>query len=200
MSARTPVLAVVAGLVAGAVTQIGQGLLPDLLRPFANAISPWLAVAFGVGATASSRRVAGGAGLLALVAALVGYFGLVLVRFGYGPTLGGANLVWLLGAVVGGPVFGAAGHAWRREEGWLRAAGPALLGAAAVAEGVYLSRIETVAASAPLFVIPGLAVPVALGRTNAERLRGLGAVVPCLALAALGYLALFAVYGLATGT
>ena len=171
---RTVVVAVVAGLLAGSLTQLGQGVLPDLLRPVANAISPWLAVAFGVGAAAGSRRAAAAGGLVALVFALVGYFGLVFVRFGYPPSLGGANLVWLLGA--------------------------ALLGAAAIAEGVYLSGIETVAASAPLFVIAGLLVPIVLGRSNANRIRGLAALVPCLALGALGYLVLLATYAFATGT
>jgi hypothetical protein len=194
------VAAAAVGLVAGALTQVGQAVLPDLLRPFANAISPWLAVAFGVGAAASSRRAAAASGLLALVLALVGYLGLVFVRLGYGPSLGGANLVWLLGAIVGGPVFGLAGRWWRTDEGWLRALGAALLGAAAIAEGAYLSRIETVAASAPLFVVLGLLVPIVLGRANADRLRGLAALAPCLVLAGLGYAVLLATYALATGT
>jgi hypothetical protein len=197
---RTVVVAVVAGLLAGSLTQLGQGVLPDLLTPAANAISPWLAVAFGVGAAAGSRRAAAAGGLLALVFALVGYFGLVFVRFGYAPSLGGANLVWLLGAAVGGPVFGLAGRWWRAHDGWLGAVGAALLGAAAIAEGVYLSGIETVAASAPLFVIAGLLVPIVLGRSNANRIRGLAALVPCLALGALGYLVLLATYAFATGT
>jgi hypothetical protein len=203
---RTLALAIVAGLVAGVLTQIGQSVLPDLLRPVANAISPWLAVAFAVGAGAAGRRAAALGGSVALLFALVGYFGLVWLRFDLPPRLGGANLVWLLGALVGGPVFGLAGHWWRaddpwsRADAWRRAAGPALLGAAAIADGVYLSRIETVAASAPLFVVAGLLVPLVLGRTAGDRLRGLVALLPCLALGAAGFAALLVVYGLATGT
>ena len=46
-------IALVAGLVAGGVTQLLQGILPAGIGSFANAATPWLAVAFGVGSTAS---------------------------------------------------------------------------------------------------------------------------------------------------
>ena len=69
-------------------------------------------------------------GSVALLFALIGYFGLVWLRFGYGPALGGANLVWLLGALVGGPVFGIAGRWWRTGGPRQRASGAGLLGAA----------------------------------------------------------------------
>ena len=43
---RLIVLVVAAGLAAGVATQLGQSLLPDRWSQVANAISPWLLVAF----------------------------------------------------------------------------------------------------------------------------------------------------------
>ena len=113
-------IALVAGLVAGAVTQLLQGILPAGIGSIANSATPWLAVAFGVGSTAPRWWLAAIAGAVTLLAALVGYYGLVQLRFGYGPELRGAVLLWLIAAVVGGPVFGVAGRWWRGDGPWLQ--------------------------------------------------------------------------------
>ena len=49
------VAVVLAGLATGAVTQLGQSLLPDGWSQGANAISPWVLVAFLVGSAMPSR-------------------------------------------------------------------------------------------------------------------------------------------------
>jgi hypothetical protein len=199
--ARHLAFAAFVGLGTGALTQVGQGVLPDGWRVVANSITPWLAVAFLVGSRAPSRALAPAAvgGVVTLLGALVGYYGLVALRYGYGPSLSGAVLLWLVAAVVGGPVFGVAGAWWRGPHAWRRAVGPALLGAAAIAEGVYLSGIETVASATPGFIVVGLALPVVLGRSREDRVRGLVALVPCLGLGAAGFVATLALYGLLTG-
>ena len=197
--ARHLAIAALIGLAAGSLTQVGQGVLPDGWRVIANSITPWLAVAFLTGAVAPGRASAVAGGIVSLLGALVGYYALVAIRFGYGPSLSGAMLLWLIAAVVGGPVFGLAGHWWRGPDAWRRAVGPALLGAAAIAEGVYLSGIETVAAATPGFLVVGVALPVLLGRSRDDRLRGLAALVPCLALGAAGFVATLALYGVLTG-
>jgi hypothetical protein len=198
--ARTIGIALAAGLIAGGVTQLLQGILPAGIGSFANSATPWLAVAFGVGSTASRWWLAAIAGAVTLIAALVGYYGLVQLRFGYGPELRGAVLLWLIAAVVGGPVFGVVGRWWRGDGRWLRATGPALLGASAIAEGIYLAGIPTVASAGPLFVAVGLAIPVVLGRRRDDRIRGLLLLLPCVGLGAAGFLATLALYGLLTGT
>jgi hypothetical protein len=197
--ARALGVAVVAGLVAGAVTQLLQGILPAEVGSIANSATPWLAVAFGVGATAPRWWIAALAGAITLLAALVGYYGLVQVRYGYGVEVRGTVLLWLIAAVVGGPVFGVAGRWWRGDGPWRRAIGPALLGASAMAEGVYLARIPTVASAAPLFVVVGLLIPVLLGRRREDRIRGLVLLLPCVALGAAGFAATIALNGLLTG-
>ena len=198
--ARALGVAVVAGLVAGAVTQLLQGILPAEVGSIANSATPWLAVAFGVGAIAPRWWIAALAGAVALLAALVGYYGLVQVRYGYGVEVRGTVLLWLIAAVVGGPVFGVAGRWWRGDGPWRRAIGPALLGASAMAEGVYLAGIPTVASAAPLFVVVGLLIPVLLGRRREDRIRGLVLLLPCVALGGAGFAATIALNGLLTGT
>ena len=197
--ARTVGIAVVAGLVAGAVTQLLQGILPPGIGSIANAATPWLAVAFGVGSTARRWWLAALAGAITLLAALVGYYGLVQVRYGYGVELRGTVLLWLIAAIVGGPVFGVAGRWWRGDGPWRRAIGPALLGASAMAEGVYLAGIPTVASAGPLFVVVGLSIPVLLGRRRDDRIRGLVLLLPCIALGAAGFVATIGLNGLLVG-
>ena len=77
------------GLLTGVVTQLLQGLLPDGWSQAANAISPWLAVAFLVGSRMPSRSWAVLAGVIVLAFALVGYYGTTTIRYGIG---GGTGL------------------------------------------------------------------------------------------------------------
>jgi hypothetical protein len=111
---RLVVLVLVVGLATGRVTQFGQSVLPDGWSQAANAISPWLLVAFLVGSAMPGWRAAAIAGSGTLVLALVGYYAATTLRFGIGG--GTPSLVfWGLGAVVGGPVFGGAGWWWRHD-------------------------------------------------------------------------------------
>jgi len=96
------------GLLAGVATQLGQSLLPDGVSQAANSISPWLLVAFVLGSRMPDRRWAVLAGFGALAFALLGYYGMVQLRFGYGGSTG-ALVLWGIGALVGGPVLGVAG-------------------------------------------------------------------------------------------
>jgi hypothetical protein len=198
ITTRHLAFASVVGLATGVLTQVGQGVLPDGWGPLANSITPWLAVAFLVGSWAPSRNAAVAGGVLTLLGALVGYYVLVGIRFDIWPSLRGAVLLWIIGAAVGGPVFALMGRWWRGDDPWRRALGPALLGAAAIAEGAYLSRVETVATAAPAFIAAGLVLPILLGRSREDRLRGLVALVPCLALGAAGFVATLGLYDLLT--
>ena len=95
---------------------------------------------------------------------------------------------WLSLAIIGGPVFGLAGRWWRIGRTDLRgAAGAALLGAAFVAEGVYLLPIvwHPQAPVGWIEILVGLATPLVLGRSAKERLVALALLAP-LALAGIG--------------
>ena len=188
MPARRLGLIAVVGLLVGVATQIGQGILPDGLSQAANAISPWLLAAFLLGSRMPDRRSAAFAGIGALAFALIGYYAMVQLRFGYG---GSKNslVLWGIAALIGGPVFGVAGWTWRFGSGWRRAGAIGLMAAVPIAEGLYLSRILAEPAVGVGFVAVGLLVPLVFGRTMGERGRAYVAVLPALALGAIGYIA-----------
>ncbi len=123
---------------------------------------------------------------------------MIQVRYGYGPSLG-PLVFWGLGALVGGPVFGVAGHAWRAGPHRQRAAALGLLVAVAVAEGIYNAVVLEHPAVGAGFVLAGLAVPLVMGRSRDDRVAAYVAAIPALALGALGYLAFAWLNGLTAG-
>jgi hypothetical protein len=182
-------LIVGAGLATGALTQIGQSALPDDWSQLANAITPWLLVAFLLGSAMPDTRWAVSAGAGALLLALVGYYGMVQLKYGYGGGTG-AWIFWGLGALVGGPVFGVAGHWWRGPVHRRRAIAIGLLGAVAVAEGAYNVLVVDHPTVGTAFIVVGLLVPLVFGRSREDRLGGYVAMVPILLLGGtFGYLA-----------
>ena len=187
-------LVLVAGIATGVVTQLAQSVLATGWSQAANAISPWLLVAFLVGSAMPGRRAAALAGAATLVLALFGYYAMTTLRFGIGAST--ASLVfWGLGAVLGGPVFGGAGWWWRR--GWHRARASALglLTAAFIAEASYHAIVLAEPQVAIGFVIAGLLVPLILGRSRDDRLGAYVAAVPATLLGALGFAGAIWIYG-----
>jgi len=188
---RLLVIAVGVGLALGVLTQIGQSVLPEGLGQVANSISVWVTVAFFVGAVAARPLPASVAGFATLVAALVGYYAMIWIRFGY--TGGGSSLVlWSVGAVLGGVIFGPAGWYWRWTSGNARIAAIALLGAVYVAEGLYLTVILPEKAVGLGFAVAGMAVPPLFGSSWRDRTYAWLGMIPALLLGALGYVALTA--------
>jgi hypothetical protein len=190
---RTPAtrvaLIVVAGLATGILTQIGQGALPGDWSQLANAITPWLLVAFLLGSVMPDSRWAAGAGVAALLLALIGYYGMVQLRYGYGGGTG-SLIFWGLGAVVGGPIYGIGGHWWRGPIHRRRAIALGLLAAVAIAEGAYNVLVVDHVTVGVAFIVFGLLVPLALGRSRNDRLGAYVAMVPVLLVGGtLGYLA-----------
>ena len=186
-------LVLAAGLGTGIVTQIVQSILPTGWSQAANAISPWLLVAFLVGASMPDRASAVVAGLATLVLALIGYYATTQLRYGIG---GGTSalIFWGLGAAVGGPVFGLAGNVWRTGEHRYRALAPGLLAAAFIAECGYHLLVLSEPGVAVGFAIAGLFVPLVLGRSREDRLGAYVAAVPALALGAIGFAVFLLLY------
>lgn len=187
------------GLATGALTQLGQGALPDGWSQAANAISPWLLVAFLLGSRMPDVAWAAGAGVGALLLALVGYYAMVELRFGYGGSTS-ALVVWGTAAIAGGLVFGPLGRWWRSGTARQRAVAIGFLAAAAVAEGLYLIGILPDRSVGIGFILAGLAVPLLADRSWAGRSRAYGAMIPAMACAAAGYVALIAFYGVVSRT
>lgn len=193
----TLALAALAGLAVGAATQVLQGILPGAWNWLANSMSAWLIVGFLFGATTARPRVAAAAGVVLLLAALLGYEVTVEARFGTG--FGPLVAFWALGAVAGGVVFGAAGWGWRRGGPRVRAISTGLPAALLIGEGLYFLAILPGPETGIGAIVIGLALPALLGRTNGDRARAYVALVPCLALAAAGFAATLALYGVVTG-
>jgi hypothetical protein len=168
---------VVLGLAVGSLTSFGQGHLRGALDAFVNSASAWLVAPFIVGFLMSSRRGAAAAGLATCGFQLVGYYAAAQLR---GHAAGGAIVAfWAACAVVGGPIFGLAGHLWRTSSPRLRGLGAAVLAAAFLSEGLwsYLHELHYYATAA-LWIAIGAAVAVLFGRARLADLRWLGLTVP----------------------
>jgi hypothetical protein len=136
-------LALGAGAALGVLSRLGDHLLPEPYTWFVDLGGPWLAVAFAVGAAVRSVRWGALAGVLALLAAVASYYGatyLVDEPLTGGRTIPNPNLVapWVVLALIGGPLFGLAGAAWREGRGRWRVLAVALLSGALAGEGAAL--------------------------------------------------------------
>ncbi|WBB81600.1 DUF6518 family protein [Micromonospora sp. WMMD882] len=191
------VVAVVGGVLLGAVDLVAQRELPYPWANLANSSAVWAVGAFGIGVWVGDRgwRPVLAGTLLLLVAVESYYLTAALVQ---GDSM--TNLVsptaalWLVFGVLAGVVFGAAGGWSRGGNRWRRVLGAALPGAVLLAEAAVLvlrsgnggvayrtDSLQTAAIEAVL----GLLLPLLVGRTGRERLEALAASVP-LALIGLG--------------
>ncbi len=191
-------LAAVVGVVIGTLTLIGQGQLPGAWNHLANTGGPWLVAAFYVGAFMASDLRAALAGFISLLGCLLGYY--VAAHFFVDASADSSIVIFWIGiALVGGPLFGAAGRWWRDTREWQRVVGAALLGAVIIAEGVYLLQVVQPEdrAAGWVEIAVGVIVPLLLGRSNRDRLLGLAALLPALLLGAVGFLVMNFVYSVA---
>lgn len=114
-------LALAMGVAVGVLTSLLQTHLDFPWLALVNAASPWLTTAFVAGALQSRLSTAMLVGVAATALEVVAYYVTADLR-GFGVSMTYVML-WSLCAVVGGPIFAAAGHVWWR-------ATPAGLGAA----------------------------------------------------------------------
>lgn len=178
--------ATLVGLATGAATLAGQAVLPVEANRLANSGAVWVSVAFAVAWRTRSDRSAALAGLLTLLAALVGYFvAAALVQAGISTS---TVAIWVGVAVVGGPVFGVAGR-WRATGSERRAMlGVALLGGVYLAEGIFtLWQVPHMALAGWLSVLVGVVITLLLPRDRDARLPTVVLVVPLAAIGVVGY-------------
>ena len=130
------------GVAVGVATLLGQSVLPGDWNRLANSGAIWLLASFLVGSRMPTNGRAAVAGMATLVLAVV-----VVLRRGQA---GGAGVstrtvvIWVGTALVGGPVYGAAGHWWRTGPPTRRVVAIGLMGGIVTAEGVStLLRIPT---------------------------------------------------------
>jgi hypothetical protein len=156
---RPALLIVTAGLAVGVLTSFGQKHLSGALNALVNSASAWLLAPFFVGSRMPTRRSAAIAGLTVCALQLVGYYATTELR---GFSAGRAIITfWAACAVVGGPLFGVAGHLWHKGPASLRGLGGTALPAAFLAEGLwsYVHQLHYYGTAALWF---GIAVALAL--------------------------------------
>ncbi len=130
-----------AGLALGAFAAAGDRLPVDtplvVLVALANAVGPWLVVAFLSGGGGSTMRMGAVVGTATLLAAVVAYYAVAATVLG-GPYVDPARaaVVWGAVAVVVGVPMGAAGAAWARDAGRARTLGVGLFAALLLAEAI----------------------------------------------------------------
>ncbi|MDA0158952.1 DUF6518 family protein [Solirubrobacter ginsenosidimutans] len=175
---RTSLVAGVgAGLVVGALSSIGRSHLDGTLEALANSTSTWLVAPFLIGTLAATRREAAVAGFATCAAQLAGYY-VVDALQGIG-TSGSLIAFWTLCAILGGPVFGMAGHVWRTAGPPLKGLGIAALAGVFMAEGAYAYvHQQHHYLTAAVWIAIGVAFAALSSRGRVEQLRWLGLTVP----------------------
>jgi hypothetical protein len=137
---RALVRCAAAGVALGAFAAAGDRLpvdTPLVLVALANAVGPWLVVAFLSGSAAATMRTGATLGTVTLLVAVVAYYVVAATVLG-GPYVDPtrASVVWSLIAVAIGLPTGAAGAAWASGTGRWRIAGVSLLAGLLLAEAV----------------------------------------------------------------
>ena len=179
--ATATLLAVVVGVAVGALTFVGQRFMPGQWNTLVNSGAIWLVPVFFVGSRMPSLPWAAAAGATTLLATLAGYY--VPSALGGTPQSLFYVALWVAMALVAGPLFGAAGRAWRSDRRRLRVIGVALLGGVLAAEGLYLVIVLGYLWSGWSMVVTAVVAVVALS-SRGDRLLTL--VVSPLPIAAAG--------------
>lgn len=189
---RLPMLALAIGVCVGVATSFLQTHLDSPWLALVNSVSPWLTTAFVAGALQSTMRHAVVVGMLATLAQVAGYYVTAEIR-GFSASLFYVGL-WSACAILGGPIFGAAGHSWRRSDP--AGLGAALLSATYISEGLVGYQIRLgYTSSAVLFVIIGLLIAVGIGRHRSQSRSVAVWFLPALVAGAFGQLAIGAIAG-----
>jgi hypothetical protein len=143
------------GAAVGVATSFAQADLSGNWASLANAASPWLVAPFVAGAVLANRGAAIGAGLMACLVEVAGYYVATPLR-GF-PVAHNEIAFWTACAVFGGPTFGWAGWAWRHGTARIRPAGAAMPAATFLGEaiGAYAIRLHFLG-DAILFAVIGL--------------------------------------------
>jgi hypothetical protein len=186
---RWLLVAVVAGVVTGALTLAAQAVLPVEANRLANSGAVWVTVAFAVGWRTPSDTTAALTGLMSLIGALIGYFAAAaLAQAGVSVS---TVTIWVVVALVGGPAFGVAGR-WRATAvGWRSALAVAALGAVYLAEGAWtLWMIPHMALAGWAGVIIGCLITLLLAGDRATRTRACLVVIPLALVGVAGYAAI----------
>ena len=179
---RHAALVVVVGLVAGALTVVGQGVLPEWVSSVANSAGGWSMVAIAVALVAPSRRASVLGTPAVFVLLVLGYvLGAGLRGFPSSRTL---VVFWSAAGIVVGPVLGLAVWWLRRElDSWRGALAVGVVTGPLVGDTVYGLTVVAETTS-PVYWVIQLLLALALLGVVVRRLEQVGQRVLAVAVAA----------------
>lgn len=179
-------VAVAGGAVLGAVSVYPYQYVSGSAHVLGNSAVIWLLLPFGVGVLAGEPVRGAIAGGVALLATVLGFYSVMQLLF---PSahFGAFAMFWLAAAMVGGPVFGAAGSWWRTGTPAGTGLASALLGAAFIAEAVAFQASMGTDAAVVAEAVAGTALTVALARGWRGRLTAVAALPVLVALGIAGW-------------
>lgn len=129
-----PSIALAGGLLAGCLVLIAHESGSEL-RVAGELGGPWLVASFAAGVISRNRWLAALTGFAALLAMLVGYYG--LAHLDAGSEVAHTFRFWLAIAVVAGPVMGWAGWSWLGPRPFGRVVSISALAGCIIVEGVF---------------------------------------------------------------
>jgi hypothetical protein len=177
-------LALFAGVTFGAASIYPYYFVPGPAHILGNSAAIWLLLAFAIGAVAGRPLRGAAAGTLLLVALVVTFFTIAHVLYS-GEHVARLTMFWLGMAIVGGPIFGLSGAAWRSGDPQWRGITAALMGSAFVTEAIAFQGNEGIGRDVEVLLGVALALVLATGRR--ERLVALCALPACLGAGLLGW-------------
>ncbi|WP_375504664.1 DUF6518 family protein [uncultured Jatrophihabitans sp.] len=145
-TARVLMTAIAAGLLLGPLDLLAQTTLPYPWANLANSGAVWALAAFILGATVRPATASAVAGLVLLPIAVESYYlaGVIFRHDSTATLWDGVAVLWLVLAVIVGPLFGRAGGAVRSRRAAIRFAAAAFAGAIFLLEAlVQLGRSHT---------------------------------------------------------
>lgn len=166
-------LALLCGLVIGALTLVLQGILPGAFNQFANSGAVWVVVAYIVGWHSATGRRAVAIATLAVIGEVLGYYifayfqGLMDIMLSTMAVVG----MWLVVAVVAGPFFGGAGYLAHRGTGIRQKLAMGLLGAVFIGEGLYLMTIHPTIETGLIWLVVAVVLILSMTWNYRERVQ-----------------------------
>ncbi|TDD81952.1 hypothetical protein E1202_28155 [Saccharopolyspora karakumensis] len=174
-AARSVVVAVVCGLIAGGITAIAQGMPPAWLSSLANSSGSWTLPAFLLALPAPTAVSGAACGSGALLSMLTGYVLTDLLR-GY-PASTGLMVFWSAAALIAGPLLGVGAQWLRRRAGTRAALGLSALCGVLIGEAGYGLLVISQSTSPVYWWGQGLIGVLLLAAGAGWKLRGVGALV-----------------------
>ena len=185
-------LAVLLGLIVGALTLVGQKYLPMNLNFLANSGAVWLIPAFLLSYfQKGNKRQAVASAIVCLLGCVYGYYVFEAVLNHHAFTFTGGALFWSVIALMAGTVFGLGAFFANQESGRLKYVGMNLLPAVFTAEGLdHVIHIQDYSHMIPaviMKIVIGVVLYLVVNRKNGTAKANLTAYGAITALGVAGF-------------